>query len=132
MHPSWSSFADDGDPDFIMRRYSSTPGFDGEPRGDGPILCVNPLTGGHRRFGTGVRNLGTLVPDETMTRGDLVPEAVPARCDEQGLLLIGDPPRMGEGVLPGDNYHVYDIPLFWANVQADVVERVRAWIDQRS
>jgi hypothetical protein len=72
------------------------------------------------------------VPDETMTRADLVPEAVPARCDERGLLLIGDPPRMGEGVLPGDNYHVYDIPLFWANVQADVVERVRAWIDQRS
>ena len=67
-----------------------------------------------------------------MTRADLVPEAVPARCDERGLLLIGDPPRMGEGVLPGDNYHVYDIPLFWANVQADVVERVRAWIDQRS
>ena len=67
-----------------------------------------------------------------MTRADLVPGAVPARCDERGLLLIGDPPRMGEGVLPGDNYHVYDIPLFWANVQQDVVERVRAWTGQRS
>ena len=129
---SWSSFADGGDPDFIMRRYSTTPGFDGQPRGEGPILCVNPLTGGTGGSAPASRNLGTLVPDETMTRADLVPAAVPARCDERGLLLIGDPPRMGEGVLPGDNYHVYDIPLFWANVQQDVVERVRAWTGQRS
>ena len=57
---------------------------------------------------------------------------LPARCGENGLLYIGDPPELGEGVLPGDNYHVYDIPLFWANVQQDVVERVRAWSGQRS
>ena len=53
--------------------------------------------------------------------------SVPARCDERGLLLIGDPPEMGSYVLPGNNYHVYDIPLFWANLQADVVSRVEAW-----
>ena len=123
----WSSFADDADPDFIMRRYSATPGFDGQPRGEGPILCVNPITGMTGGSAPMSANLGTLVPDEGMTRGDLVPGAVPARCDERGLLLIGDPPQLGEGVLPGNNYHVYDIPLFWANVQADVVRRVRAW-----
>ena len=72
------------------------------------------------------------MPDEGLTRGDLVPGAVPARCDARGLLLIGDPPELGEGVLPGSNYHVYDLPLFWANVQADVVERVRAWLNARS
>lgn len=129
---SWSSFADDGDPDFLMRRYSTTPGFDGEQRGDGPILCTNPLTGTVGGSAPASDNLGTLVPDEGLTRGDLVPGAVPARCDERGLLLIGDPPELGEGVLPGSNYHVYDLPLFWANVQADVVERVRAWMNARS
>ncbi|GMM94112.1 DUF3089 domain-containing protein [Qipengyuania sp. MTN3-11] len=129
---SWSSFADDGDPDFLMRRYSTTPGFDGEPRGDGPILCTNPLTGAVGGSAPASANLGTLVPDEDMTRGDLVPGAVPARCDERGLLLIGDPPELGQGVLPGSNYHVYDLPLFWANVQADVVERVRAWANAGS
>jgi len=29
-------------------------------------------------------------------------------------------------VLPGNNYHVYDIPLFWANTKADVARRVDA------
>ncbi len=123
----WSSFADDNDPDFLMRRYSATPGYNGQPRGDGPILCVNPITGGTNGEAPASDNLGTLVPDEGLSRGELVAGAVPARCDSAGLLLIGDPPELGEGVLPGNNYHVYDIPLFWANVQKDVLERVRAW-----
>ncbi|MEL7519571.1 MAG: hypothetical protein AAFN48_11535, partial [Pseudomonadota bacterium] len=59
--------------------------------------------------------------------GELVPAAVPARCDDQGLLMIGDPPELGSYVLPGNNYHVYDYPLFWANTQADVARRATAF-----
>ncbi|MGI8943585.1 MAG: DUF3089 domain-containing protein [Qipengyuania sp.] len=129
---TWSSFADDGDPDFLMRRYSTTPGLDGQPREDGPILCVNPLTGAVGGEAPASANLGTLVPDEGLTRGELVAGVIPARCDERGLLLIGDPPELGQGVLPGSNYHVYDIPLFWQNVQEDVLARVAAWERARS
>ena len=77
-------------------------------------------------------NLGTLVPDGELTSGELVPEAVSARCSEQGLLLIGDPPELGPGVLPGNNYHVYDIPLFWRNLKLDVERRMRAWAAGRT
>jgi len=52
---------------------------------------------------------------------------VSARCGPQGFLLIGSPPSLGSYVLPGNNYHVYDIPLFWANLRADVAARVAAW-----
>ncbi len=52
---------------------------------------------------------------------------VPARCDAKGMLLIGPAPAMGAAVLPGNNYHVYDIPLFWRNLQLDVAHRVTAW-----
>ena len=76
-------------------------------------------------------NLGTLKPDGELSRGELVVGAVPARCDTRGLLLIGEPPEMGRYVLPGNNYHVYDIPLFWANLQADVLQRVNAWTAAR-
>ena len=125
---AYASFADDGDPGQLLRRYSMINGLDGEPRGeDDPIVCVNPLTGRVGGSANADANLGTLVPSDNLATAELIAGAVPARCDEQGLLRIGDPPELGEGVLPGGNYHVYDIPLFWKNLQEDVVARVKAW-----
>ncbi|MEP3420271.1 MAG: DUF3089 domain-containing protein [Erythrobacter sp.] len=123
---SWSSFAEPADPSSVIDTYSASIGFDGEARGNSQILCTNPITGTFGGAADASGNLGTLVPDNTLSNGELVPAAVPARCDERGLLLIGDPPDLGSYVLPGNNYHVYDIPLFWANTQADVARRVSA------
>ena len=129
---AYSAFSDDGDADFIKRRYEATPGFDGQMRGEGPILCVNPLTGSTGGSAPASANLGTLKPSADLTSGELVAGAIPARCNEEGLLLIGDPPELGEGVLPGGNYHVYDIPLFWKNLQEDVLRRVTAWTNTQA
>ena len=123
---SWSSFAEPADPSSVIDTYAKSMGFDGEPRGASQILCTNPLTGSLGGSAEASANLGTLVPDDSIQNGELVPAAVPARCDERGLLMIGDPPELGSYVLPGNNYHVYDYPLFWANTQADVIHRVRA------
>lgn len=124
---SWSSYAEPADPSAVLDTYSSSVGFDGTARGDSQILCTNPLTGSFGGSAQADANLGTLVPDDSISNGELVPGAVPARCDSRGLLLIGDPPQMGSYVLPGNNYHVYDIPLFWANTQADVARRAIAF-----
>ena len=124
---SWSSFAEPADPSRVIETYSNSIGFDGEKRGTSQILCTNPLTGTYGGAADADANLGTLVPDDMMSTGELVQGAVPARCDDRGLLLIGDPPELGSYVLPGNNYHVYDVPLFWANTQADVNRRVLAW-----
>lgn len=124
---SWSSFAEPADPSPLLETYAGSTGFDGAKRGTSPILCTNPLTGGAESAAPATLNLGTLKPDGDLSNGSLVTAAVPARCDTRGLLLIGDPPEMGRYVLPGNNYHVYDIPLFWANVQFDVARRVEAW-----
>ncbi len=123
---SWSSFAEPADPSSVIDTYAASTGFDGVLRGTSTILCTNPLTGSFGGDAPASANLGTLVPDNTMSNGELVPAAVPARCGPRGLLLIGDPPELGSYVLPGNNYHVYDIPLFWANTQADVARRARA------
>ncbi len=123
---SWSSFAEPADPSSLIKFYGASIGFDGEPRGTSQILCTNPLTGTFGGEAPASGNLGTLVPDDTMSNGELIPGSVPARCDSRGLLLIGDPPQLGSYVLPGNNYHVYDIPLFWANIKADVARRVSA------
>ena len=123
----WASFAEPADPGQLLGPYRRSPGFDGQPRGDSPMLCVNPLTGTLNGTAPARANLGTLVPNPDLTGGELVVGMLPARCDARGLLLIGAPPKLGPYVLPGNNYHVYDVPLFWRNVQQDVGRRVRAW-----
>ena len=125
---SWSSYAEPADPSALLETYSISPGFDGEMRADSLILCTNPLTGGGEQSAEMSANLGTLIPDEETSNGKLMPAAVPARCNEQGFLLIGAPPAMGPHVWPGNDYHIYDIPLFWANTQADVGRRIAAHI----
>lgn len=124
---SWSSFAEPAEPDSLLTTYSGSTGFDGLERGNSAIVCTNPLTGQAGGGAPASANLGTLKPDGDNTEGTLIPRAVPARCDARGLLLIGEPPDMGAAVLPGNNYHVYDIPLFWANLRADVARRVAAF-----
>jgi len=124
---SWMSFAEPAEPGSTLELFSRSHGFDGQPRSMGPILCFNPLTGTRDGLAGIEHNLGTLVPNASLDDGTLTRQAVPARCDESGILLIGDPPELGPHVLPGNNYHVYDIPLFWANLRADIGRRVTAW-----
>ena len=109
---SWSSFAEPADPAPVLNAYGSTPALDGKAPGSDPMLCTNPLTGTPGGTAPASANLGTLVPADSMEKGELGPAHVPARCDKRGLLLIGPPPEMGSYVLPGNNYHVYDLPLF--------------------
>lgn len=124
---SWSSFAEPAEPAMVLDAYATMPALDGQRPGSDPMLCTNPLTGTPGGAAPATANLGTLVPEDSMEKGELQPALVPARCDKRGLLLIGPPPEMGSYVLPGNNYHVYDLPLFWANTKADVARRVDAW-----
>lgn len=128
---SWMSFAEPADPASLLKIYAASTALDGEPSGNSAVLCSNPVTGIYGGSAPASANLGTLVPEDSMEKGELRPGMVPARCDKRGLLLIGPPPEMGSYVLPGNNYHVYDLPLFWANTRADVIRRVEAWASQR-
>lgn len=124
---SWLSFAEPADPAMMLAAYGRLPGLDGRPRGASAFLCSNPLTGGTGGSEPAAANLGTLLPNLAMTSGRIVARTVPAQCAASGFLMIGPGPNLGPYVLPGNNYHVYDIPLFWSNLRADAVGRVSAW-----
>jgi hypothetical protein len=126
----WQSYAEPARYGKILELYNATTGFNGESRNETAILCTNPLNGGAAAAASAEANLGTLKPSGDMSTGELIPATVPARCDEKGFLLIGEPVDMGPYVLPGNNYHVYDYPLFWANVRADALWRVRKFMEQ--
>lgn len=127
---SWQAFAEPADTHLITNVYDSTIGFDGKSREKTPMVCINPLTGTANATAAMDLNKGTLKPNADLTDGELIAGAVPARCDERGFLLIGDPPKMGQYVLPGNNYHVYDYPLFWVNVREDAERRTAAFLQR--
>ena len=124
---SWQSFAEPADPALIFEHFDASTGFDGRPRKGTPMVCTNPLTGLAGGDAPASANLGTMVPAADLRSGTMTVGAVPARCDDRGLLLIGAGPEMGPYVLPGGNYHVYDVSLFWANVRADAGRRLASY-----
>lgn len=124
---SWQSFAEPADPKLILDTYDATTGFNGQPRKGTPFLCTNPLTGGGPGAAPASVNLGTLYPTSDFATAELKAGTVPARCAGRGILLIGEPPELPNYVLPGNNYHVFDISLFWANVRADAKARLAAF-----
>lgn len=124
----WQSFAEPAEPDQVTDVYDKSAGPTGLSRAGSPMLCTNPLTGAPGGEAPASANLGTLVPNETLTAGEIKSPGVPARCDVRGFLLIGEnAPDLGPYVLPGNNYHVYDYALFWSNLRADAAARVAAF-----
>ncbi|WP_375403780.1 DUF3089 domain-containing protein [uncultured Sphingomonas sp.] len=125
---SWQSFAEPADPSLVVDTYDATTGFDGRLRRGTPMVCTNPITGTADGAAPDTANLGALVPSEDLSTATIAAGAIPARCDRgRGFLLIGEPPNLTKYVLPGNNYHVYDYSLFWANVRADAARRLAAF-----
>jgi len=122
---SFQSFGEPADPTQV------TDVFDADPERSGTaMVCTNPLTGARGGSAGAERNLGTLIPDEDFSGAELRRGAVPARCGPRGFLLLGDNdalPELGPYALPGNNYHVYDYALFWANIRADAERRLAAF-----
>ncbi len=121
---SWQSFAEPAEPSLVLDAYDASSGTDGKPRRGTPMICTNPVTGTPDAAAPAEANLGTLFPAKDLGSAMIEAKSVPARCDPRGLLLIGEAPEVGRYVLPGNNYHVYDYSLFWANVRADAARRL--------
>ncbi|TNE42185.1 MAG: DUF3089 domain-containing protein [Sphingomonadales bacterium] len=133
---SWQSFAEPANPAAVLGAYGHYRGMTGKQRDGTPMLCINPLTGMQGNAAPAKANLGTLGPSIQLDGRDarLIKGAVSARCGtegkEAGFLLVGTPPQLGPYVLPGNNYHVYDYALFWANIRADATKRLTTFLAQ--
>ena len=124
---SWQSFGAPANTALVTDVYEGSTGFTGQPRRREDMLCVNPLTGTPGSAAPASANDGTLVPNPDFTSASLAPGRVSAACENGFLIIDGDIPLLGPYVLPGNNYHVYDYALFWANIRRDAERRLAAW-----
>ena len=128
---SWQSFTSGGDPTDILEGFAIMPGLSGALKGGTTMLCTNPITwlrdgqtapaSAHLGKVPLAPSTGRLEPPE--------PASLSAGCGPDGILYVS--PRPGDGfdtfVLPGDNYHVYDINLFYMDVRANARARALAF-----
>jgi hypothetical protein len=127
---SWQSFARPADYKAVREAFDSYlnggMGLAGAPRKGTPLVCSNPLAGTTTTSPVPAEaNLGSLVSNADFTGGSLVAKGIGAQCLASGIVDIGEPPSGFEAfILPGNNYHIYDYPLFWANLRADAERRV--------
>lgn len=131
---AWQSFAEPADTESVTDVFDATEGFVGGSRAGTRMLCINPLTGTRDGSADGSANRGAVRVDDDLDDGELFASGITvgARCDDpeqggRGFLLIGSGPDIGPYVLPGNNYHVFDYPLFWMNARADVARRMAAF-----
>ncbi|WP_374410476.1 DUF3089 domain-containing protein [Novosphingobium colocasiae] len=131
---SWLTVADPADTAMLVSAYGRRRGLDGQGVAGSAFVCTNPLTGTIDGQSGAQANTGTLVPDFQAGTGRLEPQVVPAACGPDHFLHIGEAPKldMGPYVLPGNNYHLYDMTLFWANLRSDFQRRLQAWHKQQS
>lgn len=126
---SWQSFGQPADFSEVQATFDRGAGLTGSPRKGTAMLCTNPLTGMvSNAAAPASANFGSLLPNADFTGGELIAKSIGARCLPGGILDIGPAPGgFTAFVLPGNNFHVYDYPLFWANVRNDVERRVEAF-----
>jgi hypothetical protein len=126
---SWQSYAEPSDPRLARAYFDASRGYAGSPRKGTKMLCVNPLTGVEGGAATAGVNKGALVPRANRSGVDVTAGLVPARCTPDGILSIGpEPAGFGNYVLPGNNYHVFDYTLFWANIRDDAAARLKTFL----
>jgi hypothetical protein len=130
---TWQSFAEPMNYKEIRAGFDAGTGLTGRPRAGTKMLCTNPLSGDNLgRAVAANENLGSLVPNADFTGGAIVARGLGAQCQPSGMLSIGEPPaEFTAFILPGNNFHVYDIPLFWANLRADVERRAGSFAAAR-
>lgn len=124
---SWQSFAEPAGYGDSMAIFEAQPGMTGGSRVGDRYLCTNPVAGKASAQTPASANPGMVKGDALFNSGELVRPGVAARCDAKGFLLIGPGPDLGPLVLPDNNYHAYDYPLFWEAVRTDVARRLSVW-----
>ncbi|MCJ9429216.1 DUF3089 domain-containing protein [Kordiimonas marina] len=144
---SYQSFGKDGDASPIVKLFDAMPGLNGKPHTGTHMLCTNPLDWkiGSREGAKANKGAVPLFINDKPIDAP-IPGLTGARCGKDGILYLDNPPG-GEGikmsktfdhsdagdwreyVMTGDNYHVYDLNLFYMNIRENAAARARAWLE---
>jgi len=130
---SWQTFSEGGDPGPVMEVAARLPGLTGRSKRQGDIVCVNPISW-RMDAQTAPKSAhdGAVAPSLDPSAGLAAPLSglVSARCGADGFVYVSPAPEgpFTTFLLPGGNYHVYDIHLFYMDIRANARARAEAFL----
>lgn len=133
---SWQTFGLGGDPSNLRSYMEKTIGLSGKSRKGSKMLCTNPLDWRIGSNDTRSAHLGAIVrPDDANAPlGAPIKKFTGTQCGLDGVLYITDLPgdAWQQYKMAGENYHPYDIPMFYMNLRENAVVRAQSWIAAHS
>ncbi|MEX0297811.1 MAG: DUF3089 domain-containing protein [Kordiimonas sp.] len=133
---SWQTFGLGGNPENLKTYMETTMGLGGTPRKDTQMLCTNPLDWLIGSNDTRSAHLGAIVraDDATAPLGKPIAKFTGTQCGTDGVLYITDLPddAWQQYKMAGENYHPYDIPMFYMNLRENAVLRAQSWVTKQN
>ncbi len=132
---AWQSYGTQSDLGKATKEMEKAPTTSGLPRGGTRNACVNPLGfwANEKPVDASLHQGALAFVDNKKALGKLTPELSGAVCAPEGFLRLtpspGDPWR--ERLMPDENYHTYDINLFWANIRNNAEARVQTFLSPK-
>ncbi len=124
---TWVTFGPGADVDAYQRRLAQRYPQYADDSGGIELTCANPLSGSSAAADPAT-NLGAVpppVPGAYLSAP--TPKLVGASCDQGILRLTSTPGKpYANLIFPGENYHFYDVALFYENVRQDAATRAAA------
>lgn len=127
---AWSTFGPNADPLAYQQLNAQRFPEYARPDGDIDLLCMNPLTGS-KADATAADNRGAVpLPALGGYLKAPVTNLLGASCTGGMLRTTAVAPEPFTALaLPGENYHFYDVVLFYSNLRGDAARRVAAWLE---
>lgn len=121
---SWQSFAEPADTRSVDDAFDGEAGLSGKTRKGNAMLCTRPMSGTGDSRTKATQKLGYLRLSTQLAPLGWVDGSVRSACTGRGYLMIDNPPDLGDSMLPGNNYHIYDWALFWLAIERDATMRL--------
>ena len=132
---SFQTFGQGGDPAHLMDHMNNTTGLTGNPRKGSQMLCTNPLDWQIGTTVNGENHLGGVQRTQIANTAihAPVPKLTGTACGPEGALYVSG--ALGavwqEFKMAGENYHTYDIPMFYMNIRQNAETRVASFLAAR-
>jgi Protein of unknown function (DUF3089) len=132
---AWQSYGAQSNLIKAAKEQDNVPTTSGLPRRGTRNACVNPLGfwANEKPIDASLHQGALAFVANNRVLAKLVPELSGAVCAPEGFLRLtpspGDPWR--ERLMPNENYHTYDINLFWANIRNNAEARVQTFLSPK-